>query len=227
MRNIYAACGCVYSDCTRFDGTCTSNILLDTEDGRCCYRILLNRQEHFCPFLLLLRCVGGGLSLQQLKLKFMEGTWGDIKEATQLHALFEEAWGNEKDFVDTDLTEHRVSKSADYVPIGIQKTYPYLTYLRLLSVLLKLNCWSGCVLDCFVTVRYPCCTQPLHQLGQMFWRGVSWLMKPGSTYEDAGRFVIDRYVLVHAKDWASKFETLLLMFRKLRQLRAGKIPVSC
>lgn len=95
---------------SRFDGTCTSNILLDTEDGRCCYRILLNRQEHFCPFLLLLRCVGGGLSLQQFKLKFMEGAWGDIEEATQLHALFEEAWGNEKDFVDTDVTEHRVSR---------------------------------------------------------------------------------------------------------------------
>ncbi|OEH75404.1 DNA-directed RNA polymerase I subunit [Cyclospora cayetanensis] len=155
----------------RFDGTCTSNILLDTDDGRCCYRILLNRQEHFCPFLLLLRCVGGGLSLQQLKLKFMEGSWDDVEEATQLHALFEETWGNEKDFVDTDITEHR----------------------------------------------------PLHQLGQVFWRGVSWLLKPGSTYEDAGRFVINRYVLVHAKDWASKFETLLLMFRKLRQLRAGKI----
>ncbi|CDJ31653.1 DNA-directed RNA polymerase I subunit RPA2, putative [Eimeria mitis] len=155
-----------------FDGTCTSNILLDTEDGRCCYRILLNRQEHFCPFLLLLRCVGGGLSLQQFKLKFMEGSWSDITEATQLHALFEEAWGNEKDFVDTDIMEHR----------------------------------------------------PLHQLGQVFWRGVAWLLPPGSTYEDAGRFVIDRYVLVHVKDWASKFETLLLMFRKLRQLRAGKIP---
>lgn len=68
--------------------------------------------------------------------------------------------------------------------------------------------------------------QPLHQLGQVFWRGVSWLLKPGSTYEDAGRFVIDRYVLVHVKDWASKFETLLLMFRKLRQLRARKIPVG-
>ncbi|CDI86560.1 DNA-directed RNA polymerase I subunit RPA2, putative [Eimeria praecox] len=157
---------------TQFDGTCTSNILLDTEDGRCCYRILLNRQEHFCPFLLLLRCVGGGLSLQQFKLKFMEGAWSDITEATQLHALFEEAWGNEKDFVDTDITEHR----------------------------------------------------PLHQLGQVFWRGVAWLLPPGSSYEDAGRFVIDRYVLVHVKDWAGKFETLLLMFRKLRQLRAGKIP---
>ncbi|CDJ61667.1 DNA-directed RNA polymerase I subunit RPA2, putative [Eimeria maxima] len=162
----------VHSPGLLLDGTCTSNILLDTEDGRCCYRILLNRQEHFCPFLLLLRCVGGGLSLQQFKLKFMEGSWSDVTEATQLHALFEEAWGNEKDFVDTDITEHR----------------------------------------------------PLHQLGQVFWRGVAWLLPPGSTYEDAGRFIIDRYVLVHVKDWASKFETLLLMFRKLRQLRAGKIP---
>lgn len=52
-------------------------------------------------------------------------------------------------------------------------------------------------------------------------------MKPGSTYEDAGRFIIDRYVLVHTKDWASKFEMLMLMFRKLRQLRSGKIPVRC
>lgn len=52
------------------------------------------------------------MSLQQFKLKFMEGAWGDIEEATQLHALFEEAWGNEKDFVDTDMTEHRVSKPA-------------------------------------------------------------------------------------------------------------------
>ncbi|KAL8452390.1 hypothetical protein Emed_001395 [Eimeria media] len=171
-REVFATDLAILLRSQRFDGTCTSNILLDTEDGRCCYRILLNRQEHFCPFLLLLRCVGGGLSLQQLKLKFMEGSWGDIEEATQLHALFEEAWGNEKDFVETDLMEHR----------------------------------------------------PLHQLGQIFWRGVAWLMKPGSTYEDAGRFVIDRYVLVHAKDWASKFETLLLMFRKLRELRAGKIP---
>ncbi|KAL8275095.1 hypothetical protein Esti_000974 [Eimeria stiedai] len=170
-REVFATDLAVLLRSQRFDGTCTSNVLLDTEDGRCSYRILLNRQEHFCPFLLLLRCVGGGLSLQQLKLKFMEGSWGDIEEATQLHALFEEAWGNEKDFVDTDLMEHR----------------------------------------------------PLHQLGQIFWRGVAWLMKPGSTYEDAGRFVIDRYVLVHAKDWASKFETLLLMFRKLRELRAGKI----
>lgn len=67
--------------------------------------------------------------------------------------------------------------------------------------------------------------QPLHQLGQVFWRGVSWLMPPGSAYEDAGRFIIDRYVLVHAKDWSCKFEILLLMFRKLRLLRAGKIPV--
>ncbi|KAL8430783.1 hypothetical protein Efla_004019 [Eimeria flavescens] len=171
-REVFATDLAILLRSQRFDGTCTSNILLDTEDGRCCYRILLNRQEHFCPFLLLLRCVGGGLSLQQLKLKFMEGSWGDIEEATQLHALFEEAWGNEKDFVDTDLTEHR----------------------------------------------------PLHQLGQVFWRGVGWLLRPGSTYEDAGRFIIDRYVLVHVKDWASKFETLLLMFRKLRLLRAGKIP---
>lgn len=56
--------------------------------------------------------MGGGLSLQQLKLKFMEGTWADIEEATQLHALFEEAWGNEKNFVDTDITEHRVGENA-------------------------------------------------------------------------------------------------------------------
>ncbi|CDJ66821.1 DNA-directed RNA polymerase, related [Eimeria necatrix] len=171
-REIFATDLAVLLRSQRIDGTCTSNILLDTEDGRCCYRILLNRQEHFCPFPLLLRCVGGGLSLQQFKLKFMEGTWGDLEESTQLHAIFEEVWGSEKDFVDTDLREHR----------------------------------------------------PLHQLGQVFWRGVSWLLPPGSTFEDAGRFIIDRYVLVHVKEWASKFETLLLMFRKLRQLRRGKIP---
>ncbi|KAL8434315.1 hypothetical protein ACSSS7_003259 [Eimeria intestinalis] len=106
-REVFATDLAILLRSQRFDGTCTSNILLDTEDARCCYRILLNRQEHFCPFLLLLRCVAGGLSLQQLKLKFMEGSWGDIEEATQLHALFEEAWGNEKDFVDTDLIEHR------------------------------------------------------------------------------------------------------------------------
>lgn len=130
----------------------------------------------------------------------MEGTWSDITEATQLHALFEEAWGNEKDFVDTDVMEHRVSNVTSgkgFVSQGIQRCHPL----------------------CF-------CVQPLHQLGQVFWRGVSWLLPPGSTYEDAGRFVINGYVLVHVKDWASKFETLLLMFRKLRQLRAGKIPVS-
>ncbi|KAL8455677.1 hypothetical protein Emag_000499 [Eimeria magna] len=109
-REVFATDLAILLRSQRFDGTCTSNILLDTEDGRCTYRILLNRQEHFCPFLLLLRCVGGGLSLQQLKLKFMEGSWGDIEEATQLHALFEEAWGNEKDFVETDLMEHRVRK---------------------------------------------------------------------------------------------------------------------
>ncbi|CDJ46216.1 DNA-directed RNA polymerase I subunit RPA2, putative [Eimeria brunetti] len=140
--------------------------------------ILLRSQRqapHTCtrvPRLLLRETKQGFQLLEQFKLKFMEGTWSDITEATQLHALFEEAWGNEKDFVDTDLTEHR----------------------------------------------------PLHQLGQVFWRGVAWLLPPGSTYEDAGRFIIDRYVLVHVKDWASKFEMLLLMFRKLRQLRAGKIP---
>lgn len=109
---------CAAFNVDRIDGTCTSNILLDTEDGRCCYRILLNRQEHFCPFPLLLRCVGGGLSLQQFKLKFMEGTWGDLEESTQLHALFEEVWGSEKDFVDTDLREHRVGLRADHVVIS-------------------------------------------------------------------------------------------------------------
>lgn len=51
-------------------------------------------------------------------------------------------------------------------------------------------------------------------------------MEPGSTYEDAGRYVIDKFVLVHVADWPGKFEMLLIMFKKLRLLRAGKIAVS-
>lgn len=103
--HLFAAVFCV----SRYDGTCTSNILLDTEDGRCCYRILLNRQERFCPFPLLLRCVGGALSLQQLKAKVLEDVFADKEECVALHSLLEQVWGSEAEFADTDVTEHRVS----------------------------------------------------------------------------------------------------------------------
>lgn len=106
---------------SRFDGTSTSNILLDTEDGRCTYRILLNRQEHFCPFFLLLRCLAGNLSLSQLKIKILEGTWSDTEECIELNNLMEELWGQEPAFADSDVLENRVSPHNELyrlLPIG-------------------------------------------------------------------------------------------------------------
>lgn len=68
--------------------------------------------------------------------------------------------------------------------------------------------------------------QPLHNLGMIFWRGVSWLMRPGSTYEAAGRYIIDHFVLPHLEEWSEKFDMALLMYKKLRLLKRGKIAVS-
>nr|PIL99051.1 DNA-directed RNA polymerase I RPA2 [Toxoplasma gondii COUG] len=95
----------------RYDGTSTSNILLDTEDGRCTYRILLNRQEYFCGFFLLLRCLAGNLSLAQLKAKLLEGCWDDAADATARSQLVEELWGQEATFADSDVLENRVGAS--------------------------------------------------------------------------------------------------------------------
>ncbi|PFH35445.1 DNA-directed RNA polymerase I RPA2 [Besnoitia besnoiti] len=158
----------------RYDGTSTSNILLDAEDGRCTYRILLNRQEHFCSFFLLLRCLAGNLSLAQLKAKMLEGAWADEQDCVGLSQLFEQIWGQEAPFADSDVLENR----------------------------------------------------PLHQLGLVFWRGVSWLLRPGSSYEDAGAYVIRHFVLPHLDSWADKFNMALLMYKKLRLLKQGKISAE-
>ncbi|KAF8821478.1 Dna-directed Rna polymerase I RPA2, partial [Cardiosporidium cionae] len=37
----------------------------------------------------------------------------------------------------------------------------------------------------------------LHQLGKLFWNAVASILKPGSGYEDAGRWIISKHVLVH------------------------------
>ncbi|CBZ50178.1 DNA-directed RNA polymerase,related [Neospora caninum Liverpool] len=158
----------------RYDGTSTSNILLDTEDGRCTYRILLNRQEHFCSFFLLLRCLAGNLSLAQLKAKLLEGCWSDAAEATDRSQLVEQIWGQEPTFADSDVLENR----------------------------------------------------PLHQLGLIFWKGVSWLLRPGSSYEAAGTYVIRHFVLPHLDNWSEKFDMALLMYKKLRLLKQGKISAE-
>ncbi|EPR58357.1 DNA-directed RNA polymerase I RPA2, partial [Toxoplasma gondii GT1] len=158
----------------RYDGTSTSNILLDTEDGRCTYRILLNRQEYFCGFFLLLRCLAGNLSLAQLKAKLLEGCWDDAADATARSQLVEELWGQEATFADSDVLENR----------------------------------------------------PLHQLGLLFWKAVHWLLRPGSSYEAAGTYVIRHFVLPHLSSWSEKFDMALLMYKKLRLLKQGKISAE-
>ncbi|KAH0488663.1 MAG: hypothetical protein KVP17_003969 [Porospora cf. gigantea B] len=64
----------------------------------------------------------------------------------------------------------------------------------------------------------------LAALGKFFYDGLTNKLKPGATFEDAGRMVINRYVLVHTDNWNDKFETLLLMYRKLLALVHGDIP---
>ncbi|EZG55042.1 DNA-directed RNA polymerase beta subunit [Gregarina niphandrodes] len=74
--------------------------------------------------------------------------------------------------------------------------------------------------------------QDLHEdrhlalLGYQFWDGVYQRLPPGATYATAGRYIIDRYVLVHTESWIGKFETLILMWQKLWCLKRGLIPAE-
>jgi DNA-directed RNA polymerase I subunit RPA2 len=65
----------------------------------------------------------------------------------------------------------------------------------------------------------------LHQLGKQYWDLVSSRIKPDALYEDAGRYVIDQYILVHCDTWTSKFEILILLYQKLILLVRGEISV--
>lgn len=66
----------------------------------------------------------------------------------------------------------------------------------------------------------------LHQLGKIYWDIVGSKLRPGSRYEDAGRYVINKNILVHCENWNDKFEALVLMYRKLIALATGEVIVS-
>ncbi|KAF7457580.1 RNA polymerase 1 beta subunit [Cryptosporidium felis] len=63
----------------------------------------------------------------------------------------------------------------------------------------------------------------LHYIGKLAWEGVSFHVPPGSLYQEAGRFLIDNYVLVHLEEWNAKLECLILMFIKLLKLQLNEI----
>ncbi|KAH7647026.1 hypothetical protein FG379_002717 [Cryptosporidium bovis] len=63
----------------------------------------------------------------------------------------------------------------------------------------------------------------LHYIGKIVWESVSFHLPPGSLSHEAGRFLIDNYVLVHLEEWNSKLECLILMFIKLLKLQLNQI----
>ncbi|KAK9174472.1 RNA polymerase Rpb2 domain 6 family protein [Cryptosporidium meleagridis] len=63
----------------------------------------------------------------------------------------------------------------------------------------------------------------LHQIGRLVWEGVAFHLPPGSLLQEAGRFLIDNYVLVHLEEWNAKLECLILMFIKLIKLQLNEI----
>eukprot|EP00923_Selenidium_pygospionis_P040052 GHVN01069376.1.p1 GENE.GHVN01069376.1~~GHVN01069376.1.p1 ORF type:complete len:959 (+),score=108.46 GHVN01069376.1:75-2951(+) len=66
----------------------------------------------------------------------------------------------------------------------------------------------------------------LHSLGRILWDALSTRLRPGARYDDAGRYVIDRFILVHCSSWTAKFECLVLMYRKVLALYRGDISAE-